>query len=106
MSRIPEIKRTVRSFLIEEEGRISKKNLVRAGVVIASIAAAELVSADTHNQYNPTDCPGVTAPSGDSAHSNSLSVSHPDGYVAATHNHCVETHAHWHDSGGGGGGWW
>jgi hypothetical protein len=102
MSRIPKLKRTVRSFLIEEEGRISKKNLIKAGIVIASLAAAEIASAGWHDSCNPC-CPDVQAPRFGTAHENALTINHPGGFVDATHSHCVETHSASHSSGGGGG---
>ena len=38
MAAIPKLKRKISSFLAKEDGKISKENLIKAGIFIASIA--------------------------------------------------------------------
>ena len=49
--KFPKIKKKVNAFLLEEEGKISKKNMIKGGVVLGAAALAllqsqKLVSAD------------------------------------------------------------
>lgn len=43
--KFPEIKKKVNSFLLEEEGKISKKNMIMGGVVLSAAAMSLLQSA-------------------------------------------------------------
>ena len=42
--KFPKIKKKVNAFLLEEEGKISKKNMIRGGVVLGAAALALLQS--------------------------------------------------------------
>jgi hypothetical protein len=94
MSRLPAIKKTVQAFLAREDGKISKKTLLSAGLIAASIAASSATAL-----YTP-DCPGVVAPDNGQAHENSLGITDTAQKVMAVHNHCMESHVS-HASGGG-----
>ncbi|MFH1511189.1 MAG: hypothetical protein ABIF10_05840 [Candidatus Woesearchaeota archaeon] len=102
----PKVKKTVQAFLTSEDGRISKKKLVAAGVMVAAMSAA----AAAHSSSWDPDCPnldssGIINPqNGMANHANNLAVAADSSpQITGTHSHCVETHSS-HESGDGGGG--
>ncbi len=100
MVKLPEIKKKISSFLSKEDGKISKENLLKTGLVLGAvgIASAKLVSAGHTNSYSP-NCDGVTAEenNGATAHSSSMQMEKQETKVAATHDNCIERHAHHND---------
>lgn len=68
MATIPKIKKKVSSFLRNEDGKISKENLIRAGILISAltIGSVKVVQA---------------------VHNNALGIVTQDGTATATHNH-------------------
>lgn len=97
MAKIPKLKKKIHSFLIKEEGKISKKTIISVGTLITTIAASSLVSAGHSNTYTP-DCSGVTAPPNSAAHGNILGLNYESATAQGTHNHCIETHSNSHSS--------
>jgi len=108
-SKIPKIKKKVNSFLLGEEGKISKKTLYKTGMVLSAIAiSAEMAikNAEAHdshgnhsNSYNP-DCSGCTAPNGGTCHESSVNLELDELKVQAisTHDNCLENHGNSHSS--------
>lgn len=82
MVKIPQLKKKISSFLTREEGKISKENLIKTGVLLSAAALASLKSV---NAACPPD------DSQHDEHCNQLSLS----YAAST---ATGTHAHGHGS--------
>jgi len=108
---IPKIKRRITSFLVGEEGKISKKALISGGAILSSAVLASLSVKDVqagHNDYVQPDCPNVHAKDGQSLHYNALNINvqtdPTSGGGTSTHDHCIETHKNTHDSHDSGGG--
>jgi hypothetical protein len=79
MVKFPNLKKNIASFLLEEEGSISKKAALALGAVLAgSIALANQATAQ-HNQ--------------NIAHSDSSSLSWSGGTITATHAHYDPSHS-------------
>ncbi len=61
MPNIPKLKKKIHSFLTKEDGKISKENLIKAGVILSAIALSSVkgVSAGHQNTldlaYNDSD---------------------------------------------------
>ncbi|MGM5482124.1 MAG: hypothetical protein ACQESF_01555 [Nanobdellota archaeon] len=73
-SMIPTIKKRVNSFLLAEEGKISKKNLLRTGTVLAGvsglvISSAAVLSHQNHFTGSEDGCVGHTSHGSHSSHS-------------------------------------
>ncbi|MEM0360627.1 MAG: hypothetical protein QXK06_04815 [Candidatus Diapherotrites archaeon] len=75
-NRLPEIKRKVSSFLIEEKGGISKFKMISIGAFLGSISILNLL------------------PEVEAAHSNYFSVSWNAGNVTAKHGHHASHSSH------------
>ncbi len=77
----PKLKKKIESFLTKEDGKISKENIVKTGIVLSVAAAAAVKNSDA-------DCPPTIGKYND--HCNGLSVTMPTPKtVKATHNHAV-----------------
>ncbi len=83
MVKIPKIKKKISAFLTKEDGKISRENLVKVGVLfsVAAMAALKTVHAD---------CPPEAL--GDSVtthneHCNDLSLRYADETASGTHQH-------------------
>lgn len=103
MAKLPKLKKKIHSFLIKEDGKISKKTIITVGTVIATIAASSFVAAghsNTHSDSINQDCPGITAPHNDDAHTNAFNLGYSSSTAKGTHNHCIETHSNAHSSHG------
>ena len=72
---LPQAKKMLRAFLLEEEGRITKRSAMELGVILTGASLAAILFSDT-----------VQA-----AHTNSLSVSTGATSVTATHTHSTAT---------------
>ncbi len=99
--KIPVFKKKIASFLSKEDGKISKENLIKAGVTIAifSIAAsAGAKEAEAGRSCSPATCEGLSRPPSKNSHDkdyppehiNSLDLSYSGGTATGTHNHCVQ----------------
>jgi hypothetical protein len=73
---VPEIKKTIKSFLIEDRGSISKHKMLTLGAFLGSISILNLL-------------PEVAA-----AHSNSFKVSWNSGNITAQHGHHASHASH------------
>ena len=129
-----DVKQKITSFLLKEEGKITKKSILTAGIILGSIAVSSGL-AEAHSNHSSAcyltnqgvsgDCPNVKAVidedcnlnSGASihtnaAHDNNLNVKNLFGRLQLGHNNCLETHENHenhsshssHDSGCCGGG--
>ena len=73
MVKIPKLKKKISSFLTKEDGKISKENLIKAGVLLSAVAiislkGTEAAHSDSHynapdvndvgTQYSPTQALG------------------------------------------------
>ena len=100
-----DIKEKVCAFLLKEDGKISKKNILKAGIVLGAIAlAGKAVQGQTNGncpKINATipQCsdatPGCQASHTNAAHDNNLNVKNMFGKLVLSHGNCIETsHTH------------
>ena len=85
MANIPPIKKNISSFLLGEEGKISKQSLIKIGAFLgtAAISSALLVKSSLATHTNDLD----------------VNEASPGSSITAEHSHHSS-----HSSGGGGGG--
>lgn len=93
--KIPVIKKKISSFLTKEDGRISKENILKAGVVAAVLGLGAATSAKSvfgiHTRnICPQDCEDIEFGVG-TQHQNELVMDKTDSTVQATHQHCLQT---------------
>lgn len=79
MVSLPKFKKTIVSFLLEEEGSISKSTALTIGATVAGVAAIAGQAAAQHNQ--------------NIAHSDSSSLGWSGGVVTASHSHYDPAHS-------------
>lgn len=82
VNKLPKIKKTISSFISDEEGKISKQSLLSLGAILGSAAALDLLAEEAgawHSSSNP-------------AHSNSISLDYSAGTITATHSHTDVSH--------------
>ncbi len=129
MVNLPKLKKEVRAFLTKEDGKMTKENLIKAGVIIAAFSAAAVMnsgeaSAGHVDNCNPDgwvndDC-GLATPKDyscadglkagtETGHTNEVNFNLQGNQPSAQHGHCADTfswsdHANYttHDEGGGG----
>lgn len=97
MIKLPELKKKMGSFLRKEDGKISKENIIKAGLVISVIGAAVFKDATAgHCSHNDglaavckpgtytkdPDCGGASIVDG---HCNNINITKDDGSVLASH---------------------
>ena len=105
------IKPKIAAFLLKEDGKISKKSIIKAGIVLGAVAfAASNVKGDyaytahSNGQVLDGSCPKSTPVNceplkecGDwhnnAAHDNNLILKNVFSKLVATHSHCVATHS-------------
>lgn len=107
------IKQKISSFLLREDGRVSKKAILKAGFIIGAIALAVKGADAGHGYHNNSvftgNCPNVNAekpapanwgPVNTALHENNLFVKTVFGKMEVGHDHCIETHSNtaliWH----------
>ena len=99
MSKIPKIKKKISSFLRKEEGKISKENIIKTGVLITAFSfgsaiAAKSVSADATCAPNCgktyPSCTNHNQGSINTGHSNALTLNYASPSTIGTHNHCKQ----------------
>lgn len=73
MVRIPKLKKKIGSFLTKEDGKISKENLIKAGILLSAAVIATLKTADAGHSNTP--------------HSNSITADYSAGTATGTHSH-------------------
>ena len=76
---LPSIRKTVSSFLLEEEGKISKQSLLKVGAAIGSISAMAGIASAAHSQ--------------NIAHSQAVSLGYSANTITATHSHYDPAHS-------------
>jgi len=97
MTNIPKIKKKIESFLIKEDGKISKKALINMGVIAATIAlASATVYAGHNNACTPNNCPNDCGITHSTTHTNQLALTYAQPIATGQHEHCVEQHADSH----------
>ena len=94
---LPQIRKSIFSFLLEEEGKVSKESLLKVGALVGTISALSNIAHAGHSQ--------------NIAHSQAVSATYDGTSILATHSHYDPTHAshgshgnHTSHSVGGGGG--
>jgi len=84
MPKIPKLKKKISSFLTKEDGRISKENLIKTGVLLSAAAMASL-------KMVKADCPPDSSVGHDD-HCNDLTLSYgPPGTATGAHNHAIHS---------------
>jgi len=76
---LPALRKTVSSFLLEEEGKISKQSLLKLGAVVGGISAMTGIANAAHSQ--------------NIAHSQAVSMSYASNNIVITHSHYDPTHS-------------
>ena len=101
MSKLPKLKKKITSFLIKEDGKINKENLIKTGSMVAIIALGATIGAkpvSSHASCNP-DCSGVDNPPNvvnrniacGAGHGNGLTLGYVQPTATGTHNHCIQS---------------
>jgi len=109
-SKIPRIKKKINSFLVGEEGKISKQSLLKVGVLLGGTALGTVLSAKKvyaqhcstgHSSFvqdEPDCCDADAAYGHDGAakvtpcHGNDLSSSSSGAALNGDHAHCIGSH--------------
>ena len=103
MVNYPTIKKKIKHFIENEEGKISKEKFITTGLIISALALSQNVSAGggkDGGSSSPTDSvnggecnsdAGCTH--GNSNHVNSLTLSQSGVTGSASHSHCVGSHS-------------
>ena len=73
MADIPKLKKKISSFLVSEEGKISKESLLKAGTMLSAVALGSALAVNNANA--------------EIIHSNDLSVSYSTPTATGTHGH-------------------
>lgn len=95
MVKFPELKKKISSFLRKEDGKISKENLIKAGVIVAASAllAKDVVAGHSScpvlTQLKPVDTESHNQ-ANIIKHSNTLSIGTTASDISATHNHAID----------------
>jgi len=76
---LPSLRRTISSFLLEEEGKISKQSLVKLGAVVGGTSVMAGVAKAAHSQ--------------NIAHSQAISITYSSPTITATHSHYDPAHS-------------
>ncbi len=88
MDKIPEVKKKLHSFFVSEEGKISKKSLIRTGTILSSLALGSAIA------------------QAGTSHTNEFSAGEQGEGVEASHGHHAAHSNHSnhssHSNGGGG----
>jgi hypothetical protein len=89
MDKLPKLKKKISSFLIKEEGKISKESLIKTGILLSAIAIASLksVNAGTTAGCPLDDTAGNSATNLASSHCNELNIEYNDATANTEHNH-------------------
>lgn len=94
----PKIKKKVSSFLLGEEGKITKESLIKSGAFLGGVAlSGALMAKSASAVYNHSHGPD----------NGNILISHPIDKTTTTisHNHHMSHSSH-SNAGGSGGGWW
>ena len=76
---LPRIHRTISSFMLEEEGKISKQSLIKLGVLVGGISVMAKMANAAHSQ--------------NVAHSQAVNVGYAAQTVTITHSHYDPAHS-------------
>jgi|GEM_PF-887849 len=76
---LPSIRKTITSFLLEEEGKVSKESLLKIGALVGAVSAMSRVANAAHSQ--------------NVAHSQATSISYVGSTITATHSHYDPAHS-------------
>jgi hypothetical protein len=89
-SKIPKIKKKISSYLLSEEGKISKQALLTMGAFLGGAAIGTLIGSEDVAAAGPcksgSDCTIETTCSV-AAHCNHISLSYSGGTATAAHTH-------------------
>lgn len=116
-----DLKQNIKAFLLKEDGRITKKSILKAGIVLGAMAIAVKSAnaewkkdTDYHQSYSKQtgDCEAVAQVTTkwpdypgtaheNVAHDNLLNVKNFFGRLVLGHDNCIETHrnhySYYHD---------
>lgn len=99
--KLPRLRRKLTQFLAGEDGKISKENLMKMGIMVSSYSIGSAVVADSVQGHADctSECPDGSAPSDgknvdkhNNYHGNDVSdftYSQGSSEVSITHDHCV-----------------
>ncbi|MEM3555715.1 MAG: hypothetical protein QXF56_03300 [Candidatus Micrarchaeia archaeon] len=76
---LPAIRKTITSFLLEEEGKASKESLMKVATLIGAVSAMSKISNAAHSQ--------------NVAHSQATTASYVGSTITATHSHYDPAHS-------------
>lgn len=85
MVQLPQLKKKVSAFLTKEDGKISKENLIKTGILV-SIATVALTNSAK------ADCPMDTSVS-HSDHCNAAGITYATTTATGSHSHSHSSHA-------------
>lgn len=90
---LPQIKKKIAAFLLGEEGRISKRAMLKIGALLAVPAFTMLnqKTATAHSAHSSHGSHSSHSSHNQGWHNNSLSLSYAGGTASATHSHCYST---------------
>ncbi len=97
---LPKIQKTIKSFLVEEEGRITKRNLFSMGAILSGYAFSSLIAKPATSWHTSHGSHGSHASHTNNPydHSQSAAGIHYSGStIKAVHSHYDPAHAN-HDS--------
>ena len=89
MAGIPKLKKKVSSFLTKEDGKISKENLIKAGVLLSAVAIASLKATEAGHSDSHRN-----------THTNNLGLTKIDEGAEGTHSHAAHNNHSNHSSHG------
>lgn len=109
---IPTIHKKITSFLLGEEGKMSKNSIARTSAIIGSAVIISVITSKevksrgmgSHGNHNRHcshisnqnyvgDCASHIAPANSQAHQNILNLAKTSTTATGSHNNCSETHA-------------
>jgi hypothetical protein len=93
--KVPKVKKTVKAFLLEEDGKISKQAVVAVGSIIAAGAAASLAAKSA--QAGTCTVPTTPQDTQKDCWDHTNGVSNPSGTMVA-HNHHYNHGSHYNQS--------
>jgi len=113
--KIPKIKKKINAFLVGEEGKISKKKLMKTGLILSAAIGAIISSENAEagfalccsgagTEHDNTTRGGPCLPPANTGrdhnnvvHNNEIGEAEENGVIQVTHTHCGETHSNHSD---------
>lgn len=91
MAKLPQLKKKVSAFLRKEDGKVSKDQLLKVGILATSFSFVLLPGVESHHDGCQT-----TGTHSDhcNTHTNNLSLSHTGTNAVGAHSHAVTDSSH------------